>query len=508
MQENNNNKENGKRIARNTIYLYVRLIFTTLISLYTVRVVLNKLGAEDFGLYNVVGGIVTFLSIVSNALSSASQRFLAYDLGKSDFKSYQRTFSMLINLFAIFSVIALVLMEAIGPFYINHYLSVDSSRLSAAHSAFQFSLLTFVFSSMAIPYISSIIAHERMDAYAFITVIESILKLVIVYFLTIVDYDQLIVYCILLLIVQIMVTISYLLYNKYKIGNCNYTRIWDISYFKRLSSYTGWNLFGSVTQVMNLQGQAIVINLFFGPMVNAAKAVADKINVGLMQLSSSFYSAISPQIIKSYSINNIDYMRTLVLNSTRLAYFLLLIFCVPLYVSISDILIFWIGDSVVNSETVKFCQATIIYVLVNCLDLPITMAVRATGDIRNYQIVIGFITLTFVPLCVIVYMLGCEAYVSMVLLSVIYFIALLVRIRFVRSIIRIDYKTFVMKVLIPIIITTMISFLLSIYLTTYIVSNLIVSLLLSLLITIGIIILFGIRRDELNSVYRFIKNKI
>lgn len=451
-----NQVSNNKRIARNTAFLYVRMLFTTVLSLYAARLVLKNLGVEDYGIYNVVGGIVTFMGFLTSSMSSATQRYLSFYLGQEKIDKLQQTFSLLMTIFFVFCIVAFVLLECIGPLYISHYMKLPECRQAAAQYVFQFSLVTFLISTLSTPYRSMLIAYEKMDMYAFISVLEAVLNVGIVVAIGFVSFDRLILFALFQLIATALVNVFLAFYCKKKLEGSRYKYYWNKDYFKELLSYSGWNLFGSATGVMNFQGQAIVLNYFFGPVVNAAKAIADKVNSLVTQFSSNFYMAVAPQIIKSYAAGNIDYMRSLVVSSSRYSFLMMFVFSVPIFLVMEPVLGLWLGGEQVSYEMIKFSQFTIIYSLVNVLEQPITMAVRATGDIKKYQVNVGLFTLSFIPLCIVLFLTGVPSYYSMILLSIIYLIALFIRLHIVSPIIQVTIVDYIKQVLFPIVFVVLI----------------------------------------------------
>lgn len=445
------NQDNNKRIAKNTIYLYFQLLIVTALSLYSARLVLRNLGVEDFGIYNVVGGIVTFMGFLTSSMSSATQRYLSYNLGESNPEKFKYTFSMLINVYLIFCGIVFVVLEIIGPIYISKYMNLPNGREHAAHWVFQFSLLSFLVSTISVPFKSSIVAYERMSTFAYINVIESVLHFIIVASLAIFLCDHLIIYGLLMCVMSLVITLISVFYCIKKLDYCKYVRYWNKVFFKELASYTGWNLFGSVTGVLNIEGQAIVLNFFFGPIINAAKAVADRVNGLISQFSQNFYMAVTPQIIKSYASGDLSYMRDLVLTSSRYSFLMLFALSLPLYVIMEPLLKVWLGSEQVSFEMIKFCQYTLVYALINILEQPITQAVRATGNIRNYQVSVGLITLSFIPFCIVIFLLGYPSYYSVLLLAFIYLVAHFVRLFFLTKIIKVSIRDYARDVLVPII---------------------------------------------------------
>lgn len=504
------NTNNSKRIAKNTAYLYIRMLFTTILSLYTARVVLKVLGVEDFGIYNVVGGVVTFMGFLTATMSSATQRYLTFYLGKGNVVSYKQTFSLLINIYLIFCGIAFALLEIIGPLYIAKFMTIPAERVVAAQWVFQFSLITFLLNTISIPYRSSIVAYERMGVYAYIGVVEAIFNFSVAISLSYISKDSLVIYAFLMCLIQVVIVLFIVFYCHRRLENCKYIKYWNANYVKELISYSGWNLFGSTTGVMNLQGQAIVLNYFFGPIVNAAKAVADKVNGMINQFSQNFYMAVTPQIIKSYAAGDITYMRSLVTNSSRYSFLMMFIIAVPLFIVMNPLLDLWLGSKQVSLEMVKFCQYTIVYSLVNVLEQPITMAVRATGNIKKYQINVGVITLSFLPLCIFLFLLGAPAYTSMILLSGVFFVALFVRIRIVAPIIHINTLDYIKEVLLPLIYVVIMTIIIIVIVacTTAISKEWVFYGVVSFGVACVISLFIGLRSSERTFLIGYIKNKL
>ena len=505
-----NNTQNNKRIAKNTAYLYIRLLFTAFISLYSARLILKNLGVEDFGIYNVVAGIVTFMGFLNAALSSATQRFLTYNLGLNDSTKFRQTFSLLINIYLIFCAIVLVILEIVGPIYISHYMKLPPERVLAAQWVFQFSLISFIFSTITVPHRSSIIAYEKMGMYAYIGVAEAVFGLLAVIVLPYLSYDKLIIYALLLCMIQLGIALVLVYYCRYRLPDCRYLKFWSSTYFKELLSYSGWNLFGAVSTVLIFQGQAIVLNFFFGPIVNAAKAVADRVNSMISQFSNNFYMATAPQIIKSYAAGNIEYMRSLVLNSSRYSFLMLFIIAVPLFIVMDSFLDLWLGAEQVTTDMVLFCKWVVIVALINILEQPITQAVRATGDIKKYQIYVGAITLSFLPLCILLFLFGAPAYSSMILLSIVWLVALLVRIIIVSPIIQIRPIDYYKSVIIPLVLVSIIIMVLSLFFRIQYFNELHWTFRLVITCVWVIIVSFfaGLSKNERILLLSFVRNKI
>ena len=348
--------ENNRRIAKNTILLYFRMIVTTIVSLITARLMLQLLGIEDYGIYNVVGGIIGFMAIITSTMTSATMRFLAYDLGREDITQFSQTFSMLINIFGIFCLISTILMEFIGPYIIQFHLVIPSERLFAAQCIFQFTILTFILSTMAIPFTAAVVSYERMDIYAYFTYLDVFFKLLAVVVLYITPIDKLITYGTITLLMSIATNTIIYFYCFKKFEGCKYIKIWDIPLLKKISSYAGWNMFGSVTTVMNSQGQAILLNVFFGPIINAAKAIADKVNQITYSFCQNFFMAVNPQLIKSYAVGDLEYTKKLLIKSSKISFFLYSIIAIPLIFNMEFILKLWLGAEQVSISMIYFCH--------------------------------------------------------------------------------------------------------------------------------------------------------
>ncbi len=505
------NSSNSKRIVKNTAYLYIRMLFTAFISLYSARLILQNLGVEDFGIYNVVGGIVTFMGFLNATLSSATQRFLTYYLGLNDGIRFRQTFSLLINIYLIFCAVAFLLLEIVGPFYISHYMTMPEDRILSAQWVFQFSLLSFVFSTITVPHRSSIIAYEKMNMYALIGVVESVLGLVAVLVLPYIDYDHLILYAALMCFMQGVIALLMFLYCRFKLPNCCYIKYWDTNYFIELLSYSGWNLFGSISSVLTFQGQAIVLNYFFGPVVNAAKAIADRVNSMISQFSNNFYMAVAPQIIKSYATDNIEYMRSLVLNSSRYSFQMLFVISVPLIAVMGELLNLWLGSEQVTSEMVLFCQWVVVVALTNILEQPITMAVRATGHIKRYQVYVGIVTLSFLPLCVLMFVINMPAFFSMILLSAINLIALIVRVKILSPIIHIKDIEYYKSVILPLAcVSGVVAIVLNLIQRVGMINdmNWILKLIIVLIIACVFCWIIGLKRNERKLLCSYVNNRL
>lgn len=424
---------NNKRIAKNTLLLYFRMLFTMAISLYTSRVVLATLGVEDYGIYNVVGGIVIILSFLNNAMAGATQRFLNVELGRRDHERLVRAFSTSIVIHFCVAGVILVLAETIGVWFLNSHMNISESRMVAANWVLQFSVIAFIFNVISVPYNACIIAHEKMSAFAYISVLEVVLKLVIVYFLTLTSFDRLIFYSFLIMCVSIVIRIVYNVYCKHNFEECKRIGKIDKPFMKSMLSFSGWTIFGNLGFIFHTQGIAILMNIFFGAAVNAAQGVTNQVNGVVKSFVQNFLTALNPQVVKSYAAGELDAMHRLVLQGCRMAFFLVAFFVIPLTLEAPSILGIWLKE--VPEYTVIFVRLVLFLTLFDCFSGLLATAKGATGDIKVYQIVLTTIGFFHLPLSWLFFHLGYEPYYAMYVYLVIIIILQVVRIWFVcRSI--------------------------------------------------------------------------
>ena len=313
-------QSNNKRIAKNTLLLYLRMLFLMAVSLYTSRVVLSALGVEDFGIYNVVGGVVTMFSMLSGSLSAAISRFITFELGKGNLPKLKRIFSSSVTIQIILSAIIILLIETVGVWFLNAKMVIPEVRVEAANWVLQFSAITFVINLISIPYNAAIIAHERMSAFAYISILEALGKLVIAYLITVSPIDRLVFYAILMCAVALMVRLTYGRYCKKHFEECTYHFVFDFALLKRMSGFAGWNFIGASSAVLRDQGGNLVINLFCGPAVNAARGIAFQVNAAINGFVVNFMTALNPQITKQYAMGNRDYMMNLIFKGARFSF--------------------------------------------------------------------------------------------------------------------------------------------------------------------------------------------
>lgn len=396
---------NNKRIAKNTLLLYFRMILMMIVTLYTSRVILNALGIEDFGIYNVVGGVVAMFTVISGTLSAAISRFITYELGKGDKSKLNKIFSASVTIQLLLSLIIVVLIESVGVWFLNAKLTIPESRMVAANWVLQFSIVTFVINLISVPYNAAIIAHEKMSAFAYISILEAVCKLSIAFLIMISPIDRLIFYAILMCIVSIIIRVTYGHYCKKHFDECTYHFHWDKEILKKMFGFAGWNFIGASSAVLRDQGGNIVINLFFGPSVNAARGIAIQVNHAITGFVQNFMTALNPQITKSYASGNKEYMMTLIFQGARLSFYMLLLLSLPILVNTHYILVIWL--KIVPDHAVLFVQLTLIFTMSESISIPLITAMLATGKIRNYQIVVGGLQMMNLPISYICLKLGC-----------------------------------------------------------------------------------------------------
>lgn len=334
---------NNKRIAKNTFLLYIRMFFTMAVTLYTSRIILNVLGIEDFGIYNVVGGIITMFSFLNGAMSSSTQRYLTFELGKGEILQLRKVFQTSVNIHWLIALFILVLGETIGLWFLQEKMVIPSERLDAAFWVYQFSIITMMIMIISVPYNAAIIAHEKMSAFAYISVMEVLLKLGIVYLLYFTQLDKLKFYAALLCGMQLMVRIIYGLYCGRHFEETHYKWGWDGKLFREMLGFAGWNLWGGIAYVFFTQGLNIMLNVFFGPAVNAARGLAVQVQGAVAQFSLNFQMAINPQITKSYAKKDFTYMHSLIFRSSKFTFLLLTTLSLPLFIKADLILNIWLA---------------------------------------------------------------------------------------------------------------------------------------------------------------------
>lgn len=431
---------NNKRIAKNTLLLYFRMFFMMAVSLYTSRVVLNSLGVEDFGIYNVVGGVVTMFSIISSSLSGAISRFITFELGKGNEQKLKRVFSSSVTIQILLSLILILLIEFIGVWFLNEKMNIPTDRIIAANWVLQLSIVTFVINLISVPYNAAIIAHERMSAFAYISIIEAAGKLIIAYFITISPLDKLIFYAMLMCLVAIVIRFVYGYYCRKHFFECVYHVIWDKEVLKKIFNFASWSFLGAGSSLLMTQGVNILINMFFCVTLNAARGIANQVDHAVQQFVNNFTTAINPQITKSYASDNLEYMHKLVCIGSKYSFFLTWFFALPILLETDIILKIWLKNVPEYAST--FLRLTLCISLVSVISNTLVTSMMATGNIKRYQLIVGGLGMCVFPMVYIAYKTGLPVESAYIIHLLIFIIQLLCRLYLLRGMIKLQIRYF------------------------------------------------------------------
>jgi O-antigen/teichoic acid export membrane protein len=499
----------NKRLVKNTILLYARMLLMMAISLYTSRVVLSTLGVDDYGIYNVVGGIVVVLSFLNVSMAGATQRFMNIELGKEDEGGLRKVLSTSLFIHIIIAGIVLLLGETLGLWFLNSQMNIAVQRLVAANWVYQCSLLSFIITIINVPYHATIIAHEQMSAFAYISIVEAILKLLVVFLLLLFPFDKLIVYAILMTIVACGIRVIYGIYCEGHFAECRRISIVpDREYLHSMMTFSGWTVFGTLGALSHTNGIGIIINIFFGVAVNAAQGIANQVIGIVNQFVSNFMTALKPQIIKAYASGDLGGMHSLVKKGSRMGISLVAIFVIPLYFEVPFLLNVWLTE--VPEYTVTFIRIILLTSLSSAYAHPLATARAATGIIRNYQIVLTIMAWMHLPLAWLFFKLGFEPPAAMIIYLVIVNIEQIYRIFNVCPAIGLPVAEYVTEVLgrcgLMLVVAFVSSYLIYSNTQRDMLSDIIV-LCSSCLIVGSSIIFIALKRTERTSVLKMIKSR-
>lgn len=451
MSEKNIYKPDNKLILKNTIVLYLRQILTLFVSLYTVRVVLDVLGVQDYGIYSVVGGVVSFFSFLKGAMSSATQRFFSFALGKDDKNDLDKVFSINITIYFFIAVTSLVLLEVFGLWFVKNQLSVPADRLDSAIFIFHFSVFTFFFNIISSPFIAAILSHEDMSIYAYISLLEVVFKLLIAIILPFLLFDKLELYGVLTFIASFLVCSIYLIICLRKYSECQLKKFfWEKKMFVEIMSFTGWTMFGQLSNAFRYQAILILINQFFSPVVVAANAIARNISMQIQLFSNNFNTSLYPPIIKSYANNDMKNMFSLVFNGCKITFFLMWIFALPFYLEMETILGLWLKD--IPEYSILFTRLCLIEILIGSISLPIATAARAPGRMKWYELILGLIQIGIFLFSWIALKAGGEAYIVFVIAILANILMFFIRLFFIRNLIGFPILKYLKKVVVPVLV--------------------------------------------------------
>lgn len=487
------------------MFLYLRMIFIMAVTLYTSRVVLNVLGEVDFGIHNVVAGVVAMFGFLNSSMSATTQRFISFSLGKGDDKNLSKIFSTCVLTHAIIALLVFALIESVGLWYFYNELNAPADRMDAAFWVFQCAAFSTIITVMSIPFNADIIAHEKMSAFAYITIVEVSLKLLIVFLLGICNIDKLAMYGILLLVVQVGIFMVYMIYCLRHFKESRFKFVFEKTMFKEISAFAGWNLWGHLAAILFSQGLNLLLNSFFGPAVNAARGLANQVDNAVRQFSTNFQMAMNPQITKTYAAGDLQAMHTLVYRSSRFTYLLLLVLSLPLMIETEPILQLWLGT--VPAWTASFVRIMLGVVILDAVANPLMISAAATGKVKVYQSVVGGIQLTIVPIAYVVLKMGGNPNSAFIVHLCVCVVAFVVRFIIIRRLIHLPVINYLTDVFLKCLLVTAISVILPIALYILLPAsmlNMVIILIVSMISVITVSYYVGLSSNE----RRFISDKL
>lgn len=497
-------QENNKRIAKNTLMLYFRMGITMLVSLFTSRVVLNTLGVEDYGVYNVVGGVVTLFGFINSAMSSATSRYITFELGRKNSRQLHKVFCTSVNIHFAIAGIIFLLAETVGLWYMYNVMVIPIGRETAAMWVYQCSVIATMVMIVSVPYNACIIAHEKMSAFAFVSVLEVVLKLLIVYLLVVTPFDKLAFYAFLILAVQLLIRFIYTRYCKRHFKETEFEWMWDKKLTGEMTSFAVWSLWGNMSAVACTTGINLLLNFFFGPVVNAARAVSVQVQGAIRQFTANFQMALNPQITKSYAAGEREFLFSLMYRSARFSFFLLMVFAIPIQIEAETILKLWL--KIVPDNTVVFMRIMLGTSLLLPLSNPLIILAQATGKIRKYQTIAGGVLLTILPISYVCLSLGFPAYSVFIVHFVVESIDFMARLFLLRGMVNLSVRKYFRHVVLVIVPVAAVSYIPLLVLHHYLMPCLVTTVAicaLSLITSSSAIYFIGLTANERN----FVRNK-
>lgn len=450
-----NTSSDNKRIAKNTLLLYIRTLFVMVISLYTSRVVLQALGVDDYGVYQVVGGVVAMFSIISNALSSAISRFITFEIGHGDKDKLRKIFSTSVIIQIGLALIVLVAVEVIAIWFLETQMQIPDGRMDAARWVLQCSLITFCINLISIPYNACIIAHEHMKAFAYVSVLDALLKLGVCFCIMALPSDKLISYAILLTVVALIIRLIYGIYCHKHFEETRGKIVFDKTIFKEMAGFSGWSFFTNTNHLLNTQGVNMLMNVYFGVTVNAARGIATQVENAVLAFVTNFTTAINPQITKSFAAGETDRTQDLVCRGAKFSYLAMLLLSIPIICETETILNIWLPE--VPQYTVIFTQLSLVLGTIDCLGATGFTAVMASGRIKKYALILTPIGFLEFPLTWIFFSLGSSVVWTYYLYIMVKFTVLIVRTYLLKEFVGLKFSMFLQRTLLPAVITTIIA---------------------------------------------------
>lgn len=501
----------SKLVIKNTIYMYLRLFLTLVIGFLTSRVILRVLGVEDFGIYNLVGGVVTLFMFVNQALSSSTQRYITYDLGTKDVQRLNATFSMCMNAHILFSLIIFVALEIVGIIFLNGILDINESRLYAAHWVFQCMTISSILGILRVPYSSLITANEKFGFISFVGIVEPLLKLLILYVLVIINIDKLILYSILFMGVTVVTTFMYVGYCQRHYSEAIKFKIdFGISKMKGFLKFSGLSLYEQIAVVCSYQGVDILLNLFHGVVVNAAMGIAKQVQSAVFNFISGFQSAMSPQITKSYAANDDAYLNKLMRSVPKYSLYLILVLSLPIMFNMDELLKIWLVEY--PDHTRVFCQLILISCVLESVSLPYRTLIYAEGRIVKYQLIIGSCFLLNLLGSYIFLSIGFQPEIVLIIRVSVYLLIDIIRLIFYKGFYKGNFIKYLLDTYGRVFIYTILCIPLMMLINIQMEMNLVFRLLISYITLLGLLMFVGISSEERNTIYniltaRFMKNE-
>lgn len=499
----------NKRIVKNTIFLYFRTLVILVVSLLTSRVVLNALGVEDYGIYNVVGGVVAMFTVISGALSNAISRFITFELGKGVSEKLETVFSTSVNIQYLIALVILVIGELVGVWFLNYKMNIPLERIAAANWVLQLSLLTFCINLTNVPYNACIIAHEKMDVFAYVSIFEAVLKLIICYLIVVSPWDKLVFYATLQVGVAMIIRLTYTIYCRKHFAESLYHFIFDKQTMKEMTGFAGWNFFTNSAYVFNTQGVNLLINIFFGVTINAARGIATQVESAVMQLVNSFTTALNPQITKSYAAGERESMLSLVFRGAKFSYYLLFIIALPIIVEADFVLTLWLKN--VPEHAVIFVQLSMVASLVNIVGKTGFTASMATGNIKRYVLWVTSAGVLAFPLTWVAFALGAPSEAAYIVFIIVYIIVEGVRLWVMKGLLDFPVKDFLGKVVFRLLLVTGLSSIIPftiVHLMDSSWSRLFITLIACTVSSLFAIYIVGLTLNERQLIVNLIKNKL
>lgn len=434
-----------RRIAKNTLMLYVRMLFMMFMGLYTSRIVLQALGESDYGIYNVVGGVVAMFAMISGALNSAVSRFITFEMGKGSQAQLNKVYSTAVTIQLILAAVVVAFAEPVGLWFIDNEMTIDPSRIPAARMVLHFSILAFVINLMSVPQMASITAHEKMSAYAAIGIMDGLLRFGTALLIRNSTFDRLVYYAILMTVTVLLVRLAYGIYCRINFPECRYKPVFDRPLMKEMFSFAGWNFIGVTAGVLRDHGGNILVNIFSGSVaVNAARGVALQLSNAVQSFVTNFMTAVNPQITKSYAAGEKDYMFSLMRKSSRMAYYLLLVIALPVLFNMESLLSLWLDE--VPQMSVGFARLFLILALSESLSGPLMTGMLATGKVRDYQILVGGLIMLNFPVSYIFLQFGAAPEITVVVAIVISQLCLFARLYMLRRTMQFPVREYLRRV--------------------------------------------------------------